>query len=472
MIGTERIREVVYEDSVVGLSIINQTDFGENIKSVRFTDIGLFYTHSGERLTKEVNYTLVHRELTKSSVVNGAELGVDALEFTYALTPTSVYRTLLNPTGYDIRVGSKVSFYIGRPDDKSTCKKQPQNTIKFNTVFKIKVEDGGVWHSTEMVKEQTNNYYFKPIKSESWLCEGVGYSFYRVINKIRVIIPVRFIETYDGIQILQKPIDDDEVETELEITELKYLYSRGAKRAIMYVGRIDFGENFMEDRKSYKLDIKAVRKSEEETTHWLGVAEDIHFPLKDYQISSGQNQKLKINAGTNRLNFPVTQDNTGDASDIVECSLVHDRENHFYPGFNVENAAGTELKPGNLANFENDTTYFSFFKNDFHELWLCECPEKGYKFYRVLTRQSLKEDTGIDIGEVNYWKRDQVWIEMKNDDKYEVQMKQIRYLNNTINPISKTINYDGYVVFEESRTKGVWNSGTEEMGTLGSDLRK
>ncbi|RZF45782.1 hypothetical protein LSTR_LSTR010773 [Laodelphax striatellus] len=363
---------------------------------------------SGERLTKEVNYTLVHREHTKSFFENNIELK-------HTLTPTSVYRTLINPKGYDIRVGSKVTSTIGSPNDRSRCDKfSVSERATFNTIFKIKIGDGGVWHLTETVKERTNEY-FKYVESVSWRCTESRrrYEFYRIINKLEVSIPVRFIETFDGIQIVQKPKDD---KVFLEITELKYILTTGAKDTIMYVGKLEF--TYSNDRSSHTL----------------------------------------------------------------ECTMVRDCASQFFPGFEAENGTGVVLRK--LEKFDDVPTYLSYFKSDFFDLWLCEQQHqlyentgratssrrrKGYRFYRVVTRQSLKK--GLEIGEIEYGKRDQVWIEMKNVsmNEYDVLMKQIRYLNAT-NPSYKTVNYDGYVVFEETRTSRLWKSGTKYMETL--DLRK
>ncbi|XP_039288271.1 uncharacterized protein LOC120352317 [Nilaparvata lugens] len=80
-----------------------------------------------------------------------------------------------------------------------------------------------------------------------------------------------------------------------------------------------------------------------------------------------------------------------------------------------------------MENFGDAEKYSQYMERDSYKIWLCENPEKKYKFYRTLSLQRVKSQPSHPLGKLRYTKHDKVLVEM--EAQYVLKMEAIRYLD-------------------------------------------
>ncbi|XP_039297754.1 uncharacterized protein LOC111064557 isoform X2 [Nilaparvata lugens] len=456
MIGRCRIKRVEYGD---GISALSKLQIAAGL-SIRFTDVGIFNIITGERLHKEIAYELVPGTPENSHIVLG---GVTKIDVEYKLPSTSVYRILMSSSGYDIIVGTKVrstTDTIGNEGTEAVCVSIDYDSNLMTNVD-MKVDDGvSIYYKKPIY--HNNRHYYKHITGLSWKCSVNALSFNRVVNVINIIAPVRSIEAFDGIQIEKKTFENGF--NEIQITETKYVARNNFKTPIKFLGTITFEVPRNEDREDSNQEII----SEEETTYLQGFADSNNY-LKDF--TSNEYQEIRISNEENNMKFVIPSSTTtlGHESDVVECKRVN-RERKLLPYFEIYKDSSTNIVE-KMVDFEDNITQSSYFETDSYKLWLCQCPEKDYDFYRAVTKQTLKRETPHKIGRMECLKRDLVWSKMGYGNQFSVKMNSVRYYNST-NSRNTARHYEGYIAFEEAIPSGKWKSGTREVSSLTSNLRK
>ncbi|XP_039288265.1 uncharacterized protein LOC111058616 isoform X1 [Nilaparvata lugens] len=467
MIGRVEIKEVEYEDSIVALSSINIGSGGGEIVTIRFTEIGIFYVHNHNRLREELKYKLIPSNPKTSFIV--PEAGPEIKDMTYILNGNSVYRTLINHEGYDIRVGSAAVTDIGSSSATSRCRRHSGASEGFNIVFKLIINDEVSFYTRELIR--SNYVYYSKKQSTVWLCdiEGsqTGEQFYRIVNKLDVLVQVRIIESFDGIDILQTVMDDGS--TMIEITELKYI-RKSRKNAVRYEGKISFMDH---EVTSNVVDPYAVTKSIEETTIRVGLPlplkHDRYFNLHDFdgEMLNNLEEITFDSTKENTIAFAVTTSQIGENGDIVDCRLV-DHDSNLYPDFEILNNQNNEID--SMENFGDAEKYSQYMERDSYKIWLCENPEKKYKFYRTLSHQRVKSQPSHPLGKVRYTKHDKVIVEM--EAQYVLKMEAIRYLDE-IDYNRKAVKFGGSISFVETIPSKSWKSGSQGVKIFpGGDPRK
>ncbi|RZF38614.1 hypothetical protein LSTR_LSTR010713 [Laodelphax striatellus] len=322
-------------------------------------------------------------------------------------------------------------------------------------VFKLKVYDG-VCNTMKEVENDRLEGYYKYLSREVWLCTSTTTTrrktqaeetLYRVLNKVEILVNVREIETYDGVEVALKNSTK-----RVQINELKY-FAIQKKEFVIVDGSIDIELDFIP-----YLDINdGVSKDEwDETVRQFGhIPMNLHYRLKDFDPEEvSADRSLIIGDAENKLYFNSDENVVmGDVNQTVTCKLMPNGVKP-YPKFNVSGVANALIDE--MTNVYNRTTHAKYFNAIDTEVRLCRSRNNKYVFVRVKTVQTLQKD-GIasSIAKILPTQLDEAWIEMKGND-FDLKMVSIRYYTGLSKP--KDVDYEGYVLMADTLSK--WKSGS------------
>ncbi|RZF43271.1 hypothetical protein LSTR_LSTR001532 [Laodelphax striatellus] len=337
---------------------------------------------------------------------------------------------------------------------ESLCVRAKNFDHEFPTIFMVKINEDDIMHKNQEIDEMDEPKYYRYIHREVHYCDYSIASFYRIVNMIEVLVPVREIETVDGVQLFQTLLDNNK--KSVNIVETKYVeYS--SRRQIMVKGiRMNFIKHrihSMHPTFERRFNKFAISKSLDETIPRIG-----HSPNRiseDRDVDPNWDpknfKKLSVGEGDDviTINVDLTTDTVNDKNDIADCELSNTNPINLLQQFRISNG----------GKFKADESLLSYyFEKVVSEVWICKVLGKD-TFFRILTEQSLKKQVITKIAEIKFTDMDRVWIEIENDG-FEVKMKGIRYVLNVAN---RPINYLGHLVFEEKPRSGKWQSGTQKF---------
>ncbi|XP_039279174.1 uncharacterized protein LOC120350348 [Nilaparvata lugens] len=386
VIGRVPIKEVAYEDGIIALSSINIRDG----KSVRYTEVNYFDVTFNNHLNHEVHFQLMKKEASHSYCKTGSKTFID-MEYKLLgeIAPQyeilKVYRTLINPEGYDLRVGSQAMYSLKSEKSELICRIIEEES--HNTELKVKLIEDGVFHSIVSIVDDWK--FFEYLSQRTWKCSSDEVTVIRVVNKLKVYLKIHEIETFDGVDIKGIPwryLGSNYV----EITETKFLDQ--SNRILKFEGTITFaGEDECSNIRKYKNAREFVRKSAEEVVPYYGTPMTVSFGDNVQNRKQIGYNKLIVGGRQNSMNFPVVlEKKLGGREFVAVCHLKSEYPMKIFPTFEIMNSDLKSLEAMN--DYRDNSTYSKYFDNELSEVWNCaKETNDDLPFLRVVNRQCMKK---------------------------------------------------------------------------------
>ncbi|RZF45517.1 hypothetical protein LSTR_LSTR005719 [Laodelphax striatellus] len=407
-------------------------------------------------------------------------------------------RTLISNDGYDLRIEQPIDAYYNcdmlwtRYDDDNcdTTKNKIGNTYTFNKMSPdeipraswqepsiwIKVVRDGNYQTIEPIMDEGNQLllFNKPIlkllSRDVWSCvlyKEYLHTIIRVENRFKVLIPVRELETSDGVEIINTALEHGG--KSVEILEKKYFrfnfdpsqYQRPSQ--YIQFSCPSFFKKGSESSSYERFRKLAIKKTADDTVHLIAPESEQGFTVKDVLSNNVENvafKDLKIGKGTSLLSFNVNPlEPRGQPMDIADCKL---EEKNKYQ----------QVRPNFIVLDKNDRTiernadgskYKEYFETLEKKVWKCLLrSDPGSPLLRVVHEHVLKRDLPYDVGTIRHFIRDDVWMEMKDGDAV-VRLRETKYLDATTP--TKALDYKGLHLLVQD-LKPEWKSGTRSLPNL------
>ncbi|XP_039296616.1 uncharacterized protein LOC111060702 isoform X2 [Nilaparvata lugens] len=403
-------------------------------------------------------------------------------DIAFSLSPTTFYRTLIGPEGYDLRVGEGNSTNV-MEGDSFKCQKTEEYKDKidaFKTVVKLKLNSNSVF-SLATVLEESEPSFYKTVNTEILICsdDDKKSGFVRVLNTMELLVPVREIESYDGIYIVPKTLSDGH-SLSATIIELKYLHLE-TMEPVIFGGTLIFETpGLIEptlDARRHALPV-CVDEAVRWTGHGLpadpGLFRDYyrHQPyepiMKTLQISNSQ--PLYSLA----LNFKI-YDYMLHSVDVTKCELSSENGRRLLPPCSIKNLGlSTAEQESTKKQLDVNSNYSQYLSVMANEVWKCEgktvidAHQKNRRsflkrYVRVVNEVEmvLTEATPLHIGEIDNFPAKGFSVKMRNGQAVATY-KEVR---NTRENEDKyiTIFFDGITVLEDYLRK---KDGDSMSGTV------
>ncbi|RZF39877.1 hypothetical protein LSTR_LSTR008482 [Laodelphax striatellus] len=365
LIGKGNIKEVEFGQGITELYSIRI----ENGKSIRYTEVKYFDAST----RKPVEYVVLFKDGTEEdeSSVSQYSKNYKRCDIQYQLTPRTIYRTLINPEGFNIRVGSRPTEEISFRKDMRCQKMEFDKRVnEFNTEFKFNAVEDNEFHAY-VTEDSLKDIEYK--SRNAWECSPEGSTdmpIIRVENYFKVLIPVHQIETYDGVEITVSPSTTDRLTKNLKIFEIKYLkLARGGYRPVKIIGnRLKFPD--YED----VLTASAVGSSTwaiEKNEMFSSVDQ---VPIRRHNEKAGDTvkfHKFKImNNGEALIKFTIPSPTTTPDPDLLICKNLESHSDAVLPYFEILNAR-TNAKIEEMHSAKDVTFNSKYFENSVHKIWKC-----------------------------------------------------------------------------------------------------
>ncbi|XP_039297101.1 uncharacterized protein LOC111046351 [Nilaparvata lugens] len=238
VIGRTNTSNIEYGNGISELYAIKLPDGG---RSIRYTEVRNFYAKTRKPvMDHNVQLTFPHIQLPKSFVVMETDGSFSPFDIDYKLPPGSIFRVLISPQGYNIRVGSRPVADIDADDVQCQIVMAYGDTHDSRYVVDVEivvVDDNGLRHTLVHDRDLIHDVVSDQL---IWSCasqKNKSVTFLRVSNYLKIREPIHYIETYDGIELLNLRQGDGSYV--LNILEIKYLLNGEAVRFVGQMKTVD-----------------------------------------------------------------------------------------------------------------------------------------------------------------------------------------------------------------------------------------
>ncbi|XP_039281180.1 uncharacterized protein LOC120350680 isoform X1 [Nilaparvata lugens] len=282
VIGRVPIKSIEPEDDIILIHSINIT----NGVSVIFKEVGFFKFYLLERHDFETPYILKEDDTVRESKL-GNSLFWDGR---YKLPRMGIYKNIINAKGYDLRIGSKTSGPLSTNVNnlKSSCEERDHSHQDFLTKLRLKMMVDDVVQSNKLIEDIDESQHFFNYKNKRvWKCKEktTEKTFWMIVNVMEVLVAVRVVETFDGVELVQKPASNGTLKL-LDIHETKFLDEN--YNPVIYLGQLEYknNEGIDEVYQKRQSDGEVLRKSLDEIAHRLGgrATQHCYTNLRDINV--------------------------------------------------------------------------------------------------------------------------------------------------------------------------------------------
>ncbi|XP_039296661.1 uncharacterized protein LOC111046349 [Nilaparvata lugens] len=229
VIGRTNISNIEYGNGIIELYAIKLPDGG---RSIRYTEVRNFYAKTRKPVMDyNVQYTFASIERVKSSVEVATDGTFEPIDIEYKLPPGSIFRLLISPEGYNLRLGSRPVADIDA-DDVVCQRLFNHHQIEYGINIEIITDDQNglrhtLVHNTELIHIDTWDQIVYSCASVT----NQSVDFLRVMNfLVTNNAPIHYIETYDGVEFIR--FNERNGNDLLQIIEVKYLLNGTAVRFV------------------------------------------------------------------------------------------------------------------------------------------------------------------------------------------------------------------------------------------------
>ncbi|XP_039281185.1 uncharacterized protein LOC111047306 [Nilaparvata lugens] len=201
-----------------------------------------------------------------------------------------IYKNIINAKGYDLRIGSKTSGPLSTNVNnlKSSCEERDHSHQDFLTKLRLKMMVDDVVQSNKLIEDIDESQHFFNYKNKRvWKCKEktTEKTFWMIVNVMEVLVAVRVVETFDGVELVQKPASNGTLKL-LDIHETKFLDEN--YNPVIYLGQLEYENNEGMDEVYQKRqsDGEVLRKSLDEIAHRLGgrATQHCYTNLRDINV--------------------------------------------------------------------------------------------------------------------------------------------------------------------------------------------
>ncbi|RZF39853.1 hypothetical protein LSTR_LSTR000501 [Laodelphax striatellus] len=268
--------------------------------------------------------------------------------------------------GKTLRIGASWKKRHNHPEDKTVYECIDQEDTFYSTEFKIKMIEDGVFHTLKPILNDKNNK-FEYLSQKSWKCFDNQSIIIRVVNKLKVYGRVHEVETFDGVEIKEKPQIDGF--KSVVITEKKYVDH--LNRALIFEGNIFFKNGKNKCLRIHEAN-KArlfVSKFEEEIVSYHGTPTKLVFgeSVQDWRQSENT---LIGGRGQNVMNFTIIpQKMIGEGTSVAVCQINSNYPDKIFTIFEILNNKLKSLEA--MKGPKDSVTFLKYFQNVVNEVWDC-----------------------------------------------------------------------------------------------------
>ncbi|RZF38341.1 hypothetical protein LSTR_LSTR012174 [Laodelphax striatellus] len=396
------VRELLFTEHI-DVVFVDSIALKEKRNGVRFKEIKRFLISTGEAVafTGKEN-TFVHNPV---AVMSSTFSHDDKIDIAFKLSALGdVYRHFISSEGYDLRIGSHYEASVetapGEPKLVNCGKLKDYNDFnkrgELETKFKLKINKQDMTHATIRVYKPLD--FFEKTSTDVWICQknnilSPNVKFLRVVNKLRILKPVRYLETFDGIEIIQS-------QGTLQIIEIKYLDFANPMRVLSYRGKLTFRETESQQivkQTQHKIATTAIQKTGEETVQLIGRNYDSRTLLMTDYPEGSSNSSETFSYSSSGITEIISMDfhanvyakNDPIWSGVILCELMPDLRK--LPSAVITSKSegewgGTIHELVGMDNFEEQSKYF---ESTLSEVWECQLP---YQRKIYLLERKYSED--------------------------------------------------------------------------------
>ncbi|XP_039291462.1 uncharacterized protein LOC111053501 isoform X2 [Nilaparvata lugens] len=408
-----------------------------------------------------------------------------AIDIAYLIKSTDVVsRTLISDEGYDLRIGEPTR--VAKMNNEGTVDCQEYAISKMvsdetsnhmwltETKVFMKVNGDNTFHTLKQIaedrqKETFGKPFYELVQRKTWKCiiePAPKEKFIRVESRIRVLVPVRELESYDGVKIFKTRSENGE--WSVEIVEVRHLSNEYPHDSIRLSASINtFNEiNDPSDIMKYSSDNEPslLKKSGDEMVHTMGAGAKKGLNVRGTRSNDADSQTIIKNIGPGRhsikFNLGVFS-HIGNAEDIADCDVLQTgsySSDKILPAFTIIDA---QQNGKAILTSGTKAVHDSVFKDLSAEIWKCTIRgvvQENTQFLRVVYDHTLKTNPEYDIGTVEHLQRDEVWLEVE-DGQPVVRVRETKYLDIVNN--YRVINYIGLHLLTPKLISSEWKSGTQ-----------
>ncbi|RZF48609.1 hypothetical protein LSTR_LSTR011240 [Laodelphax striatellus] len=462
LIGRIPIKDLIIHSGVIDLVSISMP--GGDV-TVRFQEILFFESRSWQEVVFDGKIYFEEHSVRKrpQNIHPRATLDMDhSIDIAYLLSPSTFFRTVIGREGFDLRVEV---IYMRTVQDHFECESSHDYQYKdaFKTVVKVKLHDDRFFTSVA-VRDEYSSMFYKTVSTEVLLCKNIQTKVLRILNKVEILVPVREIETHDGVDVVQKVLDDGSMSVTLY--EKKY-FDPETYKPVKLGGTIGFKTP---DLAVATLEARqyAVDKTLYEAVRATGTLPTRLPTYSDYYRRSSS-QKLSpvalwFSNGKYTVNFEeFGYESNRDGNLQAMCRKQSESNKKWLPVFDIVNSEnGNKEKPSVGPAYNED--YSKYFLSVIYEEWICRLNTlksgNNYEFLRIVNSLQLKTHTPLAIGRIGYFPKRGISTEMRNGEVV-VSLQEVSYLEKSS---SKLIDYEGDIMYPNEETRsGPLISGTVEI---------
>ncbi|RZF40786.1 hypothetical protein LSTR_LSTR009271 [Laodelphax striatellus] len=374
MVGRRPIRRI---DSYEGVNNIISIKNNEDKLTVRFREVKYLDPITKEMLRYRGTVRLVQPRIPKPPPT---EHGVH-----YKLNPNRLYRALISPKGYDLRIGSRWEAKIGNVTDTVECELDENYDYakSYGTKFRIRVKlvnetFNTITYKTEYVKSFKKSEYYDYVDKEFRICHTRFWKlqFLRVVNIIDILVPVHEIEFYNGVRIFENILTPDKKSVRIE--ETKFLDPDNLE-VVKFEGTVNIkGAPTISGKLTSGIEI-------------IPSDADIFWRVGHFSAEKTTVRELKFN------DPPIIPDLKVDEGKPIRFGLTYERDSDYYhadrtvvcerckSNFNLNDPETRSMvnfvKQGGMAQWvdEREMTFAQskkYFKTIRYEEWTCKNPSQ------------------------------------------------------------------------------------------------
>ncbi|XP_039276301.1 uncharacterized protein LOC120349760 isoform X2 [Nilaparvata lugens] len=293
-----------------------------------------------------------------------------------------------------------------------------------------------------------------------------GNDLYQSGKQNKVLVPVRELESYDGVKIFKTRLENGQWSVEIvEVRLLSFGYPHDSIRLVPGLTFDTFNDiRDPSDVIKYTLDNEPslLKKSGEEMVHIMGAGAEKGLNVRDTRPNDADSRPIikQIGPGSHSIKFNLGHvSHIGNANDIADCDVLQTgsySSDKILPAFTIIDPQQNEkviLTSG--ARAVHDRVF-----NDLSaKIWKCTIrgvAQQSTQFLRVVYDHTLKTNSEYDIGTVKHLQRDEVWLEVE-DGQPVVRVRETKYLDIDNYQV---LNYQGlHLLMPELSSE--WKSGTQ-----------